>query len=112
MPSPHRIPLTKFPSVRRLLSEAGNEIPDMNSITQAIKFKLGFAEEGEPIPEILKNYMDVSSTPPANHPPTAADPSTMLSKWLSLVGHPSQGVVRHASLPPARRAKEGEMSIP
>lgn len=69
MPFPHRIPLTKFPSVRRLLSEAGSEIPDMNSITQAIKFKLGFAEEGEPTPEILKNYMDVSSTPPANHPP-------------------------------------------
>ncbi|XP_041894135.1 cathepsin D [Corvus kubaryi] len=68
-----RIPLTKFPSMRRILSEAGSEIPDMNSITQAIKFKLGFAEEGGPIPEILKNYMDAQyygpigiGTPPQN----------------------------------------------
>ncbi|NXJ19994.1 CATD protein, partial [Dicrurus megarhynchus] len=53
-----RIPLKKFPSMRQILSEAGSEIPDMNSITQAIKFKLGFAEEGGPTPEILKNYMD------------------------------------------------------
>lgn len=107
LPSPHRIPLTKFPSVRRLLSEAGSEIPDMNSITQAIKFKLGFAEEDEPTPEILKNYMDVSSTPPLQWTPAQC--------WASgchLLGYPSQGVVRHASLPPARRAKEGEMSIP
>lgn len=68
-----RIPLTKFPSMRRILSEAGSEIPDMNSITQALKFKLGFAEEGEPTPEILKNYMDAQyygvigiGTPPQN----------------------------------------------
>lgn len=40
----------------------------MNSITEAIKYKLGFAEEGKPTPEILKNYMDVSNNPPANHP--------------------------------------------
>ncbi|NXO31921.1 CATD protein, partial [Cisticola juncidis] len=53
-----RIPLTKFPSMRRILTEAGNEIPDMNAITQAIKYKLGFAGEGKPTPEILKNYMD------------------------------------------------------
>ncbi|KAL2303506.1 hypothetical protein Nmel_008776 [Mimus melanotis] len=53
-----RIPLTKFPSMRRILREAGSEIPDTNSITEAIKYKLGFAEEGKPTPEILKNYMD------------------------------------------------------
>ncbi|XP_063254252.1 cathepsin D [Prinia subflava] len=68
-----RIPLTKFPSMRRILTEAGSEIPDMNSITQAIKYKLGFAEEGNPTPEILKNYMDAQyfgvigiGTPPQN----------------------------------------------
>ncbi|NWV92765.1 CATD protein, partial [Machaerirhynchus nigripectus] len=68
-----RIPLTKFPSMRRILSQAGSEIPDMNSITQALKFKLGFAEEGGPTPEILKNYMDAQyygligiGTPPQN----------------------------------------------
>ncbi|NXL78167.1 CATD protein, partial [Leptocoma aspasia] len=53
-----RIPLTKFPSMRRILRESGSEIPDMNSITEAIKYKLGFGEEGKPIPELLKNYMD------------------------------------------------------
>ncbi|NWU22149.1 CATD protein, partial [Dyaphorophyia castanea] len=53
-----RIPLTKFPSMRRILSEAGSEIPDMNSITRALKYKLGFGEEGGPTPETLKNYMD------------------------------------------------------
>ncbi|NXC07839.1 CATD protein, partial [Orthonyx spaldingii] len=68
-----RIPLKKFPSMRQILNEVGSEIPDMNSITQALKFKLGFAEEGEPAPEILKNYMDAQyygpigiGTPPQN----------------------------------------------
>ncbi|NWV78847.1 CATD protein, partial [Dasyornis broadbenti] len=68
-----RIPLTKFPSMRRILNEVGSEIPDTSAITQAIKFKLGFAEEGEPTPEILKNYMDAQyygligiGTPPQN----------------------------------------------
>ncbi|NXS30013.1 CATD protein, partial [Pomatostomus ruficeps] len=68
-----RIPLTKFPSMRRILNGVGSEIPDVNAITQALKFKLGFAEEGEPTPEILKNYMDAQyygligiGTPPQN----------------------------------------------
>uniref|UniRef100_A0A8C5TPY3 Cathepsin D n=1 Tax=Malurus cyaneus samueli TaxID=2593467 RepID=A0A8C5TPY3_9PASS len=68
-----RIPLTKFPSMRQILTEAGSEIPDTNSITQALKYKLGFAEDGEPTPEILKNYMDAQyygvigiGTPPQN----------------------------------------------
>ncbi|KFP91444.1 Cathepsin D, partial [Apaloderma vittatum] len=53
-----RIPLMKFPSMRRVLTEVGSEIPDMNAITQALKFKLGFSDLAEPTPEILKNYMD------------------------------------------------------
>ncbi|NXP80391.1 CATD protein, partial [Ramphastos sulfuratus] len=53
-----RIPLTKFPSMRRVLNEAGSEIPDMNALTQLLKFKYGFADVSEPTPEILKNYMD------------------------------------------------------
>lgn len=67
-----RIPLTKFPSMRRILREAG-EIPDMNAITEGIKYRLGFVEEGNPTPEILKNYMDAQyygligiGTPPQN----------------------------------------------
>ncbi|KFU94361.1 Cathepsin D, partial [Chaetura pelagica] len=53
-----RIPLTKFPSMRRVLNEVGSEIPDMNAITNLIKFRLGFSDVAEPTPEILKNYMD------------------------------------------------------
>ncbi|KAM9556140.1 cathepsin D [Guaruba guarouba] len=53
-----RIPLTKFPSMRRVLNEVNSEIPDMNALTQLLKFKLGFSEVAEPTPEILKNYMD------------------------------------------------------
>ncbi|XP_010130401.1 PREDICTED: cathepsin D [Buceros rhinoceros silvestris] len=44
--------------MRRVLNEVGSEIPDMNTITQLLKFKLGFADLAEPTPEILKNYMD------------------------------------------------------
>ncbi|NXM29624.1 CATD protein, partial [Oxyruncus cristatus] len=67
-----RIPLTKFTSMRRVLNEVGSEIPDVNALTQVLKFKLGFAD-AEPTPEILKNYMDAQyfgeigiGTPPQN----------------------------------------------
>ncbi|XP_025932204.1 cathepsin D [Apteryx mantelli] len=53
-----RIPLTKFPSMRRVLSEVGSDVPDLNAMTQFLKHKLGFAGAAEPTPEILKNYMD------------------------------------------------------
>ncbi|NXK97057.1 CATD protein, partial [Formicarius rufipectus] len=56
--SPHRIPLTKFPSMRRILNEVGSDIPDVNAITEVLKFKLGFPNAAEPTPETLKNYMD------------------------------------------------------
>lgn len=64
-----RIPLTKFPSMRRVLNEVGSEIPDMNALTQLLKFKLGFADLAEPTPEILKNYMDVSNPSLTTTPP-------------------------------------------
>ncbi|XP_032546484.1 cathepsin D [Chiroxiphia lanceolata] len=67
-----RIPLTKFASMRRILNEVGSEIPDVNALTQVLKFKLGFTHK-EPTPEILKNYMDAQyfgeigiGTPPQN----------------------------------------------
>ncbi|NXK33199.1 CATD protein, partial [Piprites chloris] len=67
-----RIPLTKFTSMRRVLNEVGSEIPDVNALTEVLKFKLGFADK-EPTPEILKNYMDAQyygdigiGTPPQN----------------------------------------------
>ncbi|KAJ7422768.1 Cathepsin D [Willisornis vidua] len=68
-----RIPLTKFPSMRRVLNEVGSEIPDVNALTQVLKFKLGFPDAAEPTPETLKNYMDAQyfgdigiGTPPQN----------------------------------------------
>ncbi|NXC31762.1 CATD protein, partial [Campylorhamphus procurvoides] len=68
-----RIPLTKFPSMRRVLNEVGSGIPDVNALTQVLKFKLGFSDAAEPTPEILKNYMDAQyygeigiGTPPQN----------------------------------------------
>lgn len=67
----------------------GGEIPDMNAITEAIKYRLGFAEEGKPIPEILKNYMDVSNSSPAHHPLHCSRPQH--SGGLSLVGVPIPG---------------------
>ncbi|XP_039391156.1 cathepsin D [Mauremys reevesii] len=53
-----RIPLTKFPSVRRILNEAGSEIPDLNAMGEFLKYKLGVPGVEEPTPETLKNYMD------------------------------------------------------
>lgn len=58
---PNRIPLTKFPSVRRILNEAGSEIPDLNAMGEFLKYKLGVPGTGDPTPETLKNYMDVST---------------------------------------------------
>ncbi|XP_019407201.1 PREDICTED: cathepsin D [Crocodylus porosus] len=53
-----RIPLTKFPSMRRVLNEVGSEIPDLNAVNEFLKYKLDVPGIGEPTPEILKNYMD------------------------------------------------------
>lgn len=100
--------------MRRVLNEVGSEIPDMNALTQLLKFKLGFADLAEPTPEILKNYMDVSNDPPTNHPPTEPDPSTMLAGWPSLLGVPvpwgwwdmPTSLSHHT-----RKVKEGEIPI-
>lgn len=67
--------------MRRILREAG-EIPDMNAITEGIKYRLGFVEEGNPTPEILKNYMDVSTSPLHIIPCTAANPSRVVDCHL------------------------------
>lgn len=75
--------------MRRVLSEVGSEIPDMNAMTQLLKFKLGFADVGEPTPEILKNYMDVSNLLTVS--PTVANPSAMLTEWPSLLRVPVLG---------------------
>ncbi|KAM8807415.1 cathepsin D [Eudromia elegans] len=53
-----RIPLMRFPSTRRVLTEVGSGVPDLAAATQFLQHKLGFAQTGGPTPEILKNYMD------------------------------------------------------
>ncbi|NXA51638.1 CATD protein, partial [Nothocercus julius] len=53
-----RIPLMRFPSTRRVLTEVGSGVPDLTAATQFLQHKLGFAQAGGPTPEILKNYMD------------------------------------------------------
>lgn len=94
--------------MRRVLNEVGSEIPDMNALTQLLKFKLGFADLAEPTPEILKNYMDVSNSPSANHPPTAADPSAMPVAWLSLLGVPILGGWWDMPALPSHHSQESE----
>ncbi|NXD11836.1 CATD protein, partial [Nothocercus nigrocapillus] len=53
-----RIPLMRFPSTRRVLTEVGSGVPDLTAATQFLQHKLDFAQAGGPTPEILKNYMD------------------------------------------------------
>ncbi|NWI12214.1 CATD protein, partial [Crypturellus soui] len=53
-----RIPLMRFPSTRRVLTEVGSGVPDLTAATKFLQHKLGFAQAGGPTPEILRNYMD------------------------------------------------------
>ncbi|XP_064143633.1 cathepsin D [Loxodonta africana] len=54
-----RIPLHKFPSIRRTLSEAGGSVENLISKTPISKYTQGGpAVPGGPVPEILRNYMD------------------------------------------------------
>ncbi|KAM4846721.1 cathepsin D [Thomomys bottae] len=57
-----RIPLQKFTSIRRTMTEAGGPVEDLISSGPITKYSLplpGQARETKgPVPEILKNYMD------------------------------------------------------
>lgn len=80
--------------MRRVLNEVGSEIPDVNALTQRLKFKYGFADVAEPTPELLKNYMDVSNSPLFSYdrsPPAAVDPRTIQAGTASLWGVPILG---------------------
>lgn len=56
-----RIPLHKFTSVRRTMSELGGPVEDLIAKGPISKYAQGVpAVTGGPIPEILKNYLDVS----------------------------------------------------
>ncbi|MBN3286415.1 CATD protein, partial [Polyodon spathula] len=53
-----RIPLKKFRSLRRTLSDAGRGVERLVSKEHHLKYNLGFPSSGEPTPETLKNYLD------------------------------------------------------
>ncbi|MGH0147682.1 UNVERIFIED_CONTAM: hypothetical protein FKN15_011433 [Acipenser sinensis] len=53
-----RIPLKKFRSVRRTLSDAGRSVEELVSEEQNLKYNLGFPSSDGPTPETLKNYLD------------------------------------------------------
>nr|QDK55079.1 cathepsin D [Acipenser sinensis] len=53
-----RIPLKKFRSLRRTLSDAGRSVEELVSEEQNLKYNLGFPSSDGPTPETLKNYLD------------------------------------------------------
>ncbi|XP_053305369.1 cathepsin D-like [Spea bombifrons] len=53
-----RIPLKKFPSIRRTLSEAGGDVQRLIGTDSPLKYYSGFPPNGGPTPEALKNYLD------------------------------------------------------
>ncbi|XP_029977985.1 cathepsin D isoform X2 [Sphaeramia orbicularis] len=52
-----RIPLKKFRSIRRELTDSGNQIDELQANGRSLKYNLGFPSAG-PTPETLKNYLD------------------------------------------------------
>lgn len=60
-PPPHRIPLHKFTSIRRTMSEVAGPVEHLIAKGPISKYAQGEpALVGGPVPEMLKNYMDVS----------------------------------------------------
>lgn len=56
-----RIPLHKFTSVRRTMSELGGPVEDLIARGPISKYAQGVPSvAGGPVPEVLRNYMDVS----------------------------------------------------
>ncbi|XP_077177607.1 cathepsin D [Paroedura picta] len=53
-----RIPLKKFPSMRSIYNEYGNNIQDLIEMGEVLKYKYGGPGADTPTPEALKNYMD------------------------------------------------------
>lgn len=56
----HRIPLQKFRSIRRTLSDSGRAVEELVAGSVPLKYNLGFPSSNGPTPETLKNYLDVS----------------------------------------------------
>ncbi|XP_041075072.1 cathepsin D-like [Polyodon spathula] len=53
-----RIPLQKFRSLRRTLSDAGRSVEGLVSEEHNLKYNLDFPSRDGPTPETLKNYLD------------------------------------------------------
>ncbi|XP_063052726.1 cathepsin D isoform X1 [Engraulis encrasicolus] len=53
-----RIPLKKFRSIRRTMSDSGMRAEEMVAGANDLKYNLGFPSSKAPTPETLKNYMD------------------------------------------------------
>ncbi|KAF5897545.1 cathepsin D [Clarias magur] len=53
-----RIPLTKFRSIRRTLSDSGRTVEELIAKSRHTKYNLGFPTNSGPTPETLKNYLD------------------------------------------------------
>lgn len=56
---PFRIPLKKFRSIRRELTDSGRKIEELLADRRINKYNYGFPSGGAPTPETLKNYLDV-----------------------------------------------------
>lgn len=54
--------MKKYPSMRSIHNELGNDIPDLIQLGEMLKYKYGGPGADNPTPEALKNYMDVSIT--------------------------------------------------
>ncbi|MBN3324015.1 CATD protein, partial [Atractosteus spatula] len=53
-----RIPLKKFRSIRRSLSDVGKSVEELVADKESLKYNLGFPASTGPTPETLKNYLD------------------------------------------------------
>ncbi|CAB1426120.1 unnamed protein product [Pleuronectes platessa] len=53
-----RIPLTKFRSIRRELTDSGKPVEELVSDHRSLKYNTGFPSSTKPTPETLKNYLD------------------------------------------------------
>lgn len=60
----HRIPLKKFRSIRRTLSDSGLNVEQLLAGTNSLQHNQGFPSSNAPTPETLKNYMDVRAPTP------------------------------------------------
>lgn len=59
-----RIPLKKFRSIRRELTDSGRTAEELLADGHSLKYNFGFPSSNGPTPETLKNYLDVSTTLP------------------------------------------------